>query len=362
MKKILTISTIVFLISLRAVSGPKISFFVELPGDEFQKLFADTSLITQLMVMDASLRIGLQDFSKERTETILELNKAGIQLFAWLLLPEEEGYWFNMYNGEKASERYDDFKKWTFENGLKWEGIGIDLELDFNDARMAVKHPYRLAWKAYKRLFDNRSLEKGRQVYKDLIDRMIADGYDVESYLIPFIYDERITGTTSFQKLLGLIDIRTPHEIPMVYTSAMGNPGIIAEYCQAGEAVALGITGGGVNIEGVQPRFMRLDDLIRDLLISNECSKEAIIFSLEAAFRNGWLPAIESVDYSRKPPDMTIMREKTERLRKIIQRMLIVLDHPYLMSLAFLMLVTCIIFMLFIAIKFISILLMGRAG
>lgn len=111
MKKILTISSIVFLISLRAVSDHKISFFVELPGNEFQKLFADTSLISQLKEMDVSLRIGLQDFSKERTETILKLNKVGIPLYAWLLLQEDEGYWFNMYNGELASRRYGEFKK-----------------------------------------------------------------------------------------------------------------------------------------------------------------------------------------------------------------------------------------------------------
>lgn len=359
MKKIPTVSIILILICLRSFSGPKISFFVELPGNEFRQLFADTSLISQLVEMNVSLRVGLQDFSKERTETLLTLNKAGIPMIAWLLLPEEEGYWFNMYNGEKASERYNAFKKWSAENGLKWEGIGIDLEPDFNDAKLAVKHPYKLAWKAYKRLFDNRSLEKGKMVYDDLIGRMKADGYYVESYLIPFIYDERITGTTSFQKLLGLIDISTPREIPMVYTSAMGNPAIIREYCQAGQPVALGITGGGVIIEGVQPRFMSLDDLIRDLLISNECTKEAVIFCLEATWKNGWLHAIETIDYSEAPLVMTNMRAKIEKLRKIVQRMLVVLDHPYMMSLAFLILVSCIIFILFAALRFIRILFKG---
>lgn len=328
------------LIAGNAASKPDLSFFVELKGADFNALFSDTTLVVKLVEMKASLRVGLPDFSPERTEAIHRLNQAGIPLIAWLLLSEEEGYWFHMNNGDKAIRRYLDFKNWTIENNLKWEGIGIDLELDFNDARMGVKHPLKLAWKAYKRLYDNRSLENGKVVYNKLISQILDDGYNLESYVIPFIYDERISKTASFQKLLGLIDIQTPHEIPMVYTSVLGNPSMIASYCIEGEPIALGITGGGVVIEGIQPKFLTKDELIRDMLISNQYSSGVIIFCLEAAWKNGWLSAIESLDYTRSLPDLKIDSEKQENMRKTIQRLLIVLDHPLLMTIAVLLFIT----------------------
>jgi hypothetical protein len=349
----LTVITFLFIFSLAGYSKPKISFFIELKGTELQKLFADSALIPELIKMNSTLRIGLIDFSPECTGTITKLNKAGIPVIAWLLLPEEEGYWFNMNNGEKAAKRYEDFKLWTALNNLKWKGIGIDLELDFNDAKMIVRHPLKLAWKAYKRLYDNHSLEAGSAIYKMLTYKIQSDGYYLESYVIPMIYDERIAGTTSFQKLLGLIDIQTPNEIPMLYTSAMGNASIIPSYHQEGQPIALGITGGGVVIEGVQPKFYKLEELQRDLLISNQYTNEVIIFCLEASRSNGWLQEIQSVDYTQTQPDLTSQLTQQVKTRKTIRHLLVILDHPLLMTLGIVLFIAGLFYALVKLIKLI---------
>jgi hypothetical protein len=360
MKRTLTLIAIAVLFTCNAFPKPKISFFVELKGSEFQKLFADTALISQLVEMTASLRIGLLDFSPERTQTIVKLNQAGIPVIAWLLLPEEEGYWFHMNNGDKATQRFADFKKWTAENNLKWEGLGIDLELDFSDACLMVKHPFKLAWKAYKRLYDNHSLEQGRVIYQKLIAQIMAEGYNVESYVIPFIYDERIAKTTSLQKLLGMIDIRTPHEIPMLYTSVMGKPLIIPAYYQIGQPIALGIAGGGVVIEGMQPKFLTWEELSRDLLVSNQYSSEVAIFCLEASWANGWLTKIQSLDYTNTLPDLSLAIKEQEKSRKTLQHILVVLDHPLWMTLGVLILFAMLIFVIVKLIKFITSVLRHR--
>ena len=246
MKKLLLL--LLLAVIFKTVSGgkPRISFFCELNGKEFSELLSDTALLKQLEDMQVSIRAGLHDFSPERTATLQKLNEAGIPVYAWLLLPEEDGYWFNMTNGDKALKRYQDFIEWTRNNNLKWEGIGIDLELDINDAKLAIQHPWKLAWKIYKRLYDNKSLKAGKEKYQSLIAEMKADGYSVESYIIPFIFDERAKGTASLQKLMGIVDIETESEIPMLYTSAMGNPGIIPLYHRDKMPIALGSTGGGV--------------------------------------------------------------------------------------------------------------------
>ncbi len=323
---------------------PRLSFFCELRGKEFSELFADTALIQQLVDMNISLRVGLLDFNDERTVTIKKLNEAGIPMVAWLLLPEDEGYWFNMHNGDKAHNRYDDFRKWTTENNLKWEGIGIDLELDMNDARLAVTNPWKLAWIIYKRLYDNKSLENGKEIYQKLVTRMEADGYSVESYLIPMIYNEREKGTTSFQKLFGLVDIKTGREIPMLYTSAMGNPGIIPFYCTDRKPVGLGSTGGGVNIEGIELQALTWINLERDLLIASKLTDEIHIFCLEASVQKGFLDHIESLDFTRDAPVITVEIEKQRKMNRSINFFLTVLNHPLLLTIVFFTLIGLIIF------------------
>ena len=344
MKKNIVILFLVILQGIAASPKPKLSFFVELKGPESKALFEDSSLVSQLVQMKASLRIGLQDFSPEMTQTIQKLNKSGIPLIAWLLLPEEEGYWFYMNNGDKAVKRYEDFKKWSAENNLKWEAVGIDLELDFNDAKLLVKHPFRLAWKAYKRLYDNHSLEKGREIYQQLITRIQADSFAVESYVVPMIYDERIAKTTSLQKLMGLIDIQTPQEIPMLYTSVWRNHSVIPSYHQEGQPIALGITGGGVVIEGMQPAWLTWEELSVDLLLANQYSFEIVIFSLEGTVAKGWIPKILSFDFSQKPPDISAILKTQEKSRKKIQNILIILDHPLLLTVGILILISLIIY------------------
>ena len=332
MKKAIFTLSLFIVVTFCFAERPRISFFCELQGKEFNELFADSALINQLVKMQASLRIGLHDFSPERTQTIQKLNQAGIPIVAWLLLPEEDGYWFNMYNGAKAVKRYADFKAWTAQNQLKWAGIGIDLEPDMNDAKQAVSHPWKLAWKAYKRLYDNGSLKTGKSIYQELISQMKADGYLVESYIIPFIYEERTAKTTSFQKLLGIVDIKTEKEIPMLYTSQLDNPGIIPTYHQDNMPIALGSTGGGVVIEGIQLKAINWDNLERDLLIASKLTDEIHIFCLEASVQNNFLSKIASIDYNQKAPDLHAEMAKQKKMNSTVRFTLILLDYPFLLT------------------------------
>ncbi len=70
---------------------------------------------------------------------VRQLNEAGIPVTAWLLLPKEQGYWFNLDNIPQAIARYADFKAWTEENALQWAGVGIDIEPDFNELQQLAQ-------------------------------------------------------------------------------------------------------------------------------------------------------------------------------------------------------------------------------
>jgi len=339
---------LLFSLSLFLISGygakPHISFFCELQHKEFNALFADSALINELVEMQVSLRIGLHDFSPERTTTIQRLNQAGIPLVAWLLLPEEDGYWFNMHNGGKAEKRYADFKKWTEENHLEWAGIGIDIEPDMKDGKLAFSHPWQLAWKVYKRLYDNKSLKAGLALYQKLIDSMKADGYVVESYMIPFLYEERAKKTTSLQKLMGIVDLETDSEIPMLYTSALDNPGIIPLYHRDKMPIALGSTGGGVKVEGVELAAISWDKLERDLLIASKLTDKIHIFCLETSVQKGFLAKIKNLDFDQKAPDIRAETKKQSKTNGVIRFILVILDHPFWFTLAVLAIISSIIF------------------
>ncbi len=353
MKRMLLIFSLTLVYAFVYAGKPHISFFCELQGKEFNELFTDTTLIRQLIEMKAAIRIGLHDFSPERTQTIQKLNKAGIPVVAWLLLPEEEGYWFNMHNGEKAQNRYDNFKKWTSDNNLIWEGIGIDLEPDMNDAKLALSHPWKFAWKVYKRLYDNKSLIEGKALYSKLVEKMNSDGYIVESYIMSFIYEEREKKTTSVQKLLGIVDIKTEKEIPMSYTSAMGNPAIIPINHRDHMPIALGSTGGGVKIEGIELASLSWDELERDLLIASKLTDEIHIFCLETSVQKGFLTKIKNLDFEQKAPDLTIETEKQKKVNFIVRFIIVILNHPFWFTIAALAIITGILFLIYTFLAFI---------
>lgn len=344
MKKISLLFVFSILFSAGNGASPDLSFYCELRGTEFNDLFTDTALIRELVDMNVSLRIGLHDFSTERTTTIQKLNEAGIPLVAWLLLPEEDGYWFNMHNGEKAEKRYADFKKWTSDNNLKWEGIGIDLEPDMNDGKLFFSHPWKLVWKVYKRLYDNKSLKEATNLYQELIDRMKNDGFHVESYLIPFIFDERELKTTSLQKLMGIVDIKTDSEIPMLYTSAMGNSAIIPLYHRDNMPIALGSTGGGVEVNGIELASLTWDNLEKDLLIASKLTDDIHIFSLEGTLQKGFLKDIKNLDFNRNAPDISVQIIKQKKFDKTIRFLLVILNHPFWLAFVILAIISVILF------------------
>jgi hypothetical protein len=70
----------------------------------------------------------LSNYRPERTVVVKELNAAGVPVTAIPILPHEEGYYFTIDNAQRAQERYEEWKAWTAEQVLMWEGVGLDIE------------------------------------------------------------------------------------------------------------------------------------------------------------------------------------------------------------------------------------------
>ena len=308
----------------------RLTFFCELAARPLTALFADGSVLKQLVTLSAGVSLGILDLSPERSALVQKLNAAGVQVVGWLLLPEDEGYWFNSSNAEFAAKRYSDFRAWTAEHELRWDGIGIDLEPDQRAIKTILADPGAIAPILLEKLRDGDALDRANEQYHELIGRMHADGYRVDSYVIPFFADGRSVGSNLLQRLTGLVDVPVDREIPMLYTSLVRPRGvaILWSYGRGAPALAVGSTGGGVAIAGVdQVAPLSWDELARDLRLANQLTNSIHVFSLEGAVRQGFLDRLVGFDWNL-PEEPPADAATVDRIRLAARIILWAIAHP----------------------------------
>jgi len=277
------------------MAPPRLTFFCELEPAPLQEVIT-SSLIQDLKELHACVSLGIMDLSQERAQVVRRLNEAGVPLIAWLLLPREQGYWFNMNNAPQAVQRYADFKDWTAQNELAWDGIGLDIEPDIRELVQFSKGKIRLLPEVLKRLFNRRRLVEASSAYLDLIIQIKADGYAVDSYQFPVIADERKVGSTLLQRAAGLVDLPVDREVWMVYSSFLrpNGAGIIASYAPEAQALGLGTTGAGVDAEFGDFPPLSWEEFSRDLRLAWYWCEDLHIFSLEGCARQGFMQLLKS--------------------------------------------------------------------
>jgi hypothetical protein len=307
---------------------PKISFFNEQEGPELEVLFKDSTLLPNLKSLGAEIRMGMLDLSSQRAQVLRSLNNAEIPVVAWLLLPKEKGYWFHSGNADEAFTRYFEIRDWAQEEGIVFSGIGIDLELDMNDIALFQNQKLMLLSKIIGRLYGQTEFEQSREAYKRLIAQVRSDGYPIESYYVPFIRKESEEGRTALQQATGFMDLETDKDIPMLYTSFMGNPYGTLKVLALDEnlkAVALGSTGGG--FDPTMPS-MSWEDLAYDLRLASQTANEIHIFCLEAAVEKGFLPRLLNFDFNEAVMPYPEQISPVLRLQDNVLRISAILSYP----------------------------------
>jgi hypothetical protein len=247
------------------------------------------------------------------------------------LLPVEERYYFTPNNTQRAAERYDEWKAWTAQHGLVWEGVGLDIEPEARFYQQIMDNPWGLVPMLLPQLRDTERPRRAQAAYAALIDRIHADGYSVENYQFPLIADERRTGSTLLQRLLGLVDVRTDREVWMQYNSFIRTlgPGLLWSYGPEAQALAVGTTGGGPDVPGhPQMPVLSWDELARDLRLARHWSDDLFIHSLEGCVWQGFLGRLRSFDWGEAvtPPKTTPL---AEGLRRVLRGTLWASAHPW---------------------------------
>lgn len=318
---------------------PTITFFCELQPEPLVKLFDGRFVIDDLKDLDATLSLGILDFSIQRAQLVKRLNKAGVPVIAWLLLPDEDGYWFNLDNYAKALSRYKDFKTWTSEHKLEWAGIGLDIETDINDLRKALscKADQSYAKKLFNKFFDKRRIDRAQHEYQSLVASIRTDGYPVEIYHLPLIIDERRARSTVLQRVAGLVDLKADREVLMLYSSFLDTDGdaMLWSYAPEADSVGVGITGGGVELpENFSLKPLTWDQFSRDLRLCVMQNKPIHIFSLEGCVEQNYLSRLNTFDWDRPVP-LPKNINQVRLIRTAFAALLWVVERPWVILIGF---------------------------
>ena len=312
------------------MAKPRLTFYCELGGEDLATLFNRPDIIEGLRSMQASLSLGLLDFSSERAEVVHRLNQAGIPVIAWLLLPEEDGYWCNLKNAPQTLARYQQIKIWAQENGLIWDGIGLDIEPDIHEMEQLAQARLRLGWRLVKRLFGRQNLSAARNLYHELVEQIQADGYRVDVYQLPIIVDERNARSKLLQRSLCLVDLPADREVLMLYTSFLRprGPGFLWSYGPQAQSIGVGSTGGGVELGVLDRQPLSWNELARDLRQAWVFTNDIHIFSLEGCVRQGYFKRLTSFEWDKPIIEPIDLAETVEAWRAALQSVLWLSARP----------------------------------
>jgi len=313
------------------MTKPTLTFFCELENRPLADLFNGHQVINDLKTIDANLSLGLIDLSEQRAQVVKKLNRAGIPVTAWILLPKEHGYWTNLDSIEETVAQYNAFKIWKDKFKLDFAAIGLDIEPKLDFLSSFMRNPLSQIPNLIKRLFEGQRYRNAEISLRALIHVIHGDGYAVEAYQFPTVVDERKSRSNTIAKTLGLPALPVDREVLMLYSSFFPkfSDSILWSYAQESRAVGVGSTGGGVEIEGFPPlRTMRWIDLKRDLLLASQHAKHLYIFSLEGCVNNQYMDRLIDLDWSTKviPPIRSAMG--ISLIRKVGQTFLWALSHP----------------------------------
>jgi hypothetical protein len=305
---------------------PQIGFACELENGPLQTLFNTPGLISDIKEMNCNISLALIDFSPERAEIVHRLNEANIPVIAWLVLPREQGYYMNASNAPQSAICFDNFEKWTSTYNLKWAAVGIDIEpniKEFGEILKAgkVKLVYTIIGRSLSLKRAKRAKE-ARSTYSALIQHIQSRVYQVQTYQLNFIADERNINSTLLDRVVDVVTTRGDKEALMIYTSFDHESGSAAvwSYGSDAQAIIVGITGGGADTtSNAKDIPLNWNELSRDLIIASHFTNDIGIFSLEGCVQQGFIPKLKNFDWNQSVMISRETLKKGERFRTMIQ-------------------------------------------
>lgn len=288
------------LLANSAFARPQITFFSQLQASELEGFFTDTVMLQKLQDLNASVVIGMVDFHPNRAKTIDLLNSWEIPVTAWLLLPKKDHYFLHAHNSEKARLRYEELKDWIKLNKLQVRKIGIGIEPDLKHLKDLEAIKSNALATVFRKLTQDDVY--GEAEYQTLVYQMQSDGFEVESYIYPYLLENKSKG---LRKLAGLVHVETDKEVPMIFSSHNTNSeqNLLHSYARTHnlKSVGIGSTGGDFSVHGIKaPESLNWDDTKLDLQTAYNFANDIYLFSLEGCAKQDMLEEILNMEWKKE--------------------------------------------------------------
>jgi hypothetical protein len=264
-----------------------------------QALFADHDVVATLHELHAQVGVAIADFSLECAQVVRFLNQQQIPVIAGVTLQTKDGPYFNAEDVAEAPAQIAAFEKWTRENGLRWDAVGLDIEPNFSELAALKNHRWRLFTTLLRNSLDGKRIERAQEAYSALIRQIQSQGYPVETYTLPYGPVERNLHTTLINRMLGTVDVRGNENDVMIYTSYARPAGsaIILDLGPYSQGIVVGIT-DGLSPAGSGYGPLDWDEFSSDLLVASHFAS-AVPSGSSCRRKNAWFG----------PSDLTIKVE-----------------------------------------------------
>jgi hypothetical protein len=294
--------------------------------DQTRSLFADPQVIADLKDLHAGLAVAIPDFTPERAELVHRLNQAGIPVIAGLTMPPEQGFYFNAENAPEAAARFAAFDAWSREQGLRWDGVGLDIEPNFAELASPNGHWWRLFTTLLWRAVDVQRMHRAQRAYSALIANIRSRGYFVQTYQLPYLPVERKAHSSLLDRMLGTVDVRGDQEVLMLYTSYAGPAGtaIIWKLGPDAQAIAICCTDGD---PAANPAVLDWSRFSRDLIVAGHFSHVVGVYDLEGCVRQGFLPRLKTMNWSQSVTIPAVAMQMANRRLRMLRLVLWISSH-----------------------------------
>jgi hypothetical protein len=315
---------------LGTLNRPQVVFSTEPEGDALLDALRAPGVLDLLAAQGYAVALALAWLDEPRAQAARLLNQRAIPLVAWINLPPEEGFAFNLQNYPRAIDCYRAFHAWAQEHGLRFEAVGLSIEPPFadvaHDERRGLRALARRLWLAR----ENILYPAAYAAYVELIATIHHDGYEVHTYQMPVIADDRRAGTTLIQRALDIVDLPSDIDVLMCSSSVpidlFGNDlggALIHSYGTHADAIGVGSVGEGESeADGRAP--LGWPALQRDLLLAAQHTDTVYVFSLEDCVARGLLPHIAALYWEQPARAATSRRILIGALRDLLFLLLVV--------------------------------------
>jgi hypothetical protein len=284
-----------------APDRPRLIFFTDLEGTDLLSLLQQPRLLDQLVSEGFGVALSVARLDDARARAAQLLNAHGVPLIAWLLLPPEAGFAFNLQNYPQAITHYRAFRAWALEHELSFEAVGLEIEAppdeDPRSPQWGLREIARRFWLAS----ENVLYPSAHAAYTEMIGAIRHDGYQAHTFQMPFVADDRRAGTTLVQRALDIMDLPADVDVLMcsscVPSERLDNDlggALIASYGPLADAIGVGSASEDAGEEIVRLPWPALR---RDLLLAARYTDTIYLFSLEDCAGRGLLDKIATLDW-----------------------------------------------------------------